>query len=193
MISGVRNAIAIFLLCAAMPVWPQGWSLGQLMQEMAQVQSSKTRFVETRHLAMLTRPLELKGSLTYERPNRLTKHVESPFDEMLTVDGEALSLVNRTRGEQRFLSLKEQPALRALVESIRATLAGDGAQLEKHYKIRFSGSRDGWNLHLVPRDGQLRSYVESITLTGAGARIQRIEALEGAGDRSVMTILHDGK
>jgi 16S rRNA U516 pseudouridylate synthase RsuA-like enzyme len=109
------------------------------------------------------------------------------------VDGEALSLVNRSKGEQRFLSLKEQPALRALVESIRATLAGDRAQLERHYQVQFSGKENAWQLRLVPRDTQLRSYVESITLNGAGARIQRIEALEGAGDRSVMTILHDGK
>ena len=192
MISGVRNVLAVSLwvpvLCFA-----QNWDLQALMREMAQVQSSKTRFVETRHLAMLTRPLELKGILTYERPNRLTKHVESPFDEMLTVDGEALSLVNRTKGEQRFLSLKEQPALRALVESIRATLAGDRAQLERHYQVQFSGKENAWQLRLVPRDSQLRSYVESITLNGAGARIHRIEALEGAGDRSIMTILHDGK
>ena len=111
---------------------------------MAAVPASRTRFVETRHLAMLTRPLELKGSLTYERPNRLTKHVESPFDELLTVDGEALSLVNKTKGEQRFLSLREQPALRALVESVRATLAGDRAQLERHYRVEFSGARDAW-------------------------------------------------
>ena len=192
MISGVRSVCALLLLIPPL-CFGQAWDLSALMREMAQVQSSKTRFVETRHLAMLTRPLELKGSLTYERPGRLTKHVESPFDEMLTVDGESLSLVNRTKGEQRFLSLKEQPALRALVESIRATLAGDGAQLERHYRIKFSGARDGWKLHLVPRDAQLRTYVESITLTGAGTRIQRIEALEGAGDRSVMTILHDGK
>jgi len=192
MISGVRSVCALLLALPAL-CFGQGFDLPALMREMAQVQSSKTRFVETRHLAMLTRPLELKGSLTYERPNRLTKHVESPFDEMLTVDGEALSLVNRTKGEQRFLSLKEQPALRALVESIRATLAGDGAQLERHYKVQFSGSQAAWRLQLVPRDTQLRAYVESITLTGSGARVQRIEALEGAGDRSVMTILHDGK
>ena len=192
MISGARSVYVLLLVLPAL-CFGQGFDLAALMREMAQVQSSTTRFVETRHLAMLTRPLELKGSLTYERPNRLTKHVESPFDEMLTVDGEALSMVNRTKGEQRFLSLKEQPALRALVESIRATLAGDGAQLERHYRVKFSGKESSWQLQLVPRDAQLRSYVESITLSGSGARVQRIEALEGAGDRSVMTILHDGK
>jgi hypothetical protein len=192
MISGARSLLA-FLLLAASPCHAQGWDLQALMAEMATVPSSRTRFVETRHLAMLTRPLELKGSLSYERPGRLAKHVEAPFDEMLTVDGDGLSLVNRTKGEQRFLSLREQPALRALVESVRATLAGDRAQLERHYRVEFSGPRDAWRMKLVPRDAQLRSHVVSITLSGAGARLGRIEALEGGGDRSVMTILHDAK
>jgi hypothetical protein len=192
MISGARSLVAALALAPGLGL-AQSWDLDALMREMAAVPASRTRFVETRHLALLSRPLELKGSLTYERPNRLAKHVETPFDELLTVNGEALSLVNKTKGEQRFLSLREQPALRALVESVRATLAGDRAQLERHYRIQFSGTRDAWRLHLVPRDAQLRGFVESVTLSGAAARLQRIEALEGSGDRSVMTILHDGK
>ena len=192
MISGVRSWLALLAL-AATPSCGQGWNLDALMNEMAAVPASRTRFVETRHLAMLTQPLELKGSLSYERPNRLVKHVETPFDELLTVDGEVLSLVNNTKGERRSLSLREQPALGALVESVRATLAGDRAQLERHYRVQFSGRRDTWRLHLVPRSTQVRAHVESITVSGAAARAQRIEVLESSGDRSVMTIVHDGK
>jgi len=193
MISGARSSLAAGLSFLAVCAGAQTWDLAALMHEMAQVPSSRTRFVETRHLAMLTQPIQLKGSLSYERPHRLAKHVESPFDETLTVDGEALSLVNRTKGEQRFLSLREQPALRALVESVRATLAGDRPQLERHYRVEFSGARGAWRLRLVPREAQLRATIESIALSGAGARVQRIEVLESGGDSSVMTILHDGK
>jgi outer membrane lipoprotein-sorting protein len=192
MTSGVRSWLALLWL-ASTPASAQGWNLDALMSELAAVPASRTRFVETRHLAMLTQPLELKGSLSYERPNRLVKHVESPFDELLTVDGEALSLVNKTKGEQRSLSLREQPALGALVEGVRATLAGDRAQLERHYRVQFSGRREAWRLHLVPRATQVRAHVESITVSGAAARPQRIEVLESTGDRSVMTIVHDGK
>jgi hypothetical protein len=163
------------------------------MQQMAQVPASRSRFVETRHIALLTRPLELKGSLSYERPNRLSKHVQSPFDELLSVEGDAATLVNKTTGEQRFVSLREQPAMGALVASVRATLAGDLAQLERHYQVEFSGARGSWSLRLVPRDAQVRGYVETIALAGAGARLKRIEIVEAGGDRSVMTILHDGK
>jgi hypothetical protein len=119
--------------------------------------------------------------------------VHSPFDELLSVDGEAATLVNKTKGEQRFVSLREQPAIGALVASVRATLAGDLPQLERYYRIEFSGPREAWSLRLAPRAAQVRNVVDTITLAGAGARLKQIEIIETSGDRSVMTILHDGK
>ena len=192
MISGVRKALAGLLLVSTVST-ADSWTLQTLMHDMAQVPASKSRFTETRHIGLLARPLELKGSLTYERPNRLSKHVQSPFDELLSVDGEAATLLNRTKGEQRFVSLREQPALGALVASVRSTLAGDVAQLERHYRIEFSGPRDAWVLRLEPRERQVKAIVDTITLSGAAARLTRIEIVETAGDRSVMTNLHDGK
>jgi outer membrane lipoprotein-sorting protein len=163
------------------------------MQEMAQVPSSSARFVETRHIALLTQPVELKGSLSYERPDRLAKHVLSPVDELLSVDGDALTVLNKTRGERRVVSLRDQPAAGALVASVRATLAGDLPQLERHYKVELSGTRAAWSLRLVPRDARVKAFVETITLDGSGARLERIESVEASGDRSRITILHDGK
>lgn len=193
MISGTRSSIGALLLTLAFPSGAESWDLQALMQRMASVPSSSSRFVETRHLALLTRPLELKGRLTYERPNRLSKHVLSPVDELISVEGDALTVVNKTKGEQRFISLREQPAMGALIESMRATLAGDLAQLERHYRVELSGTRGSWRMLLVPRDSQVRKYVETIALAGAEARLARIEIVETGGDRSVMTILHDDK
>jgi outer membrane lipoprotein-sorting protein len=189
MISGALRSILLLFPLAALA---QSWDLQALMAAMAQVPSSQTRFVETRHLAMLMQPIELKGSLRYERPNRLTKQIESPFNEQLSIDGEAVTLVNR-KGEKRVVSLREQPALGALVESVRATLAGDRAKLERHYKVAFSGPRESWTLRLAPREAKVRAYVDTITLTGAGARVEGIEVLEAGGDRSVMRIQHDAR
>ncbi|HEV3011235.1 MAG TPA: LolA-related protein [Burkholderiales bacterium] len=188
-----RAVLGVLLAGLGFATNGQPWDLQALMQEMAQVPSSRARFVETRHIALLTRPVELKGSLSYERPHRLAKHVESPIDEILSVDGDALTVLNKTKGEQRVLSLREQPAAGALVASVRATLAGDRAQLERHYKVDLSGARGSWSLRLVPRDARIKGYVEAITLAGAGARLDRIETVETSGDRSLMTILHDGK
>lgn len=189
MIFGALRSIVLLVPLAAAG---QDWDLQALMSAMAQVPASNTRFVETRHLAMLTNPIELKGILRYERPGRLAKQVQSPFEELLSIDGDTVTLVNRKR-EQRVIALREQPALTALVEGVRSTLAGDRAQLERHYTVSFSGPREHWTLRLAPREARVRAYVESITLAGTAARIERIEVLEAGGDRSVTRILHDGK
>ncbi|MCD6044471.1 MAG: putative transrane protein [Burkholderiales bacterium] len=193
MISGVRSALAAAALLLATAAAGEDWSLRALMQDMAEVPARRARFVETRHIALLARPLELTGTLSYERPHRLSKHVQSPFDERMSADGDALTVVNRTRGEQRLFSLSERPEAGALVAGMRATLAGDLAQLERHYKLELSGTRAEWSLRLQPRAANVKAYVEALTLVGAGARVNRIEVLETGGDRSVMTILHDGK
>ena len=189
MTSGVLSLL-FFLL--TFPAWGQAWDLPALMAEMAKVEESRARFVETRHIALLTEPLELKGNLSYERPHRLAKHVLSPVDELVTVDRETLTVVNKAKGERRLISLREQPAAGALVASVRATLAGDLAELERHYQVELSGTRAAWRLRLQPRDARVRRAVDSIALGGAGARLTRIETHEANGDRSLMTIRHDG-
>ena len=160
------------------------------MKEMSQVRESHARFVEIRHIALLTQPVELKGTLSYERPGRLAKHVQSPVDELLRVDGDTLTMGKASK--PRVISLREEPAAGALVASVRATLAGDLAELEHHYRVELSGARASWTLRLVPREARVRRAVESITLGGAGARLSRVDTLEANGDRSVMTIRHDG-
>ena len=187
MISGLRS---LALLLLVLPAHAQTWDLQSLMKELAQVQKSDARFVEIRNIALLTQPVELKGTLSYERPQRLTKHVQSPVDETLSVDGDTLTL--RSGSRQLVVSLRKEPAAGALVASVRATLAGDAAELERHYKTELSGTRGSWSLRLVPRDGRVRRAVESITLAGAGARLTKVDTLEANGDRSVMTIRHDG-
>ena len=187
MISGLRS---LAFLLVALPVQAQTWDLQSLMQEMSQVQKSDARFVEIRSIALLTQPVELKGTLSYERPQRLTKHVQSPVDETLSVDGDTLTM--RSASRQQVISLRKEPAAGALVASVRATLAGDLAELERHYKTELSGTRGSWTLRLVPREARVRRAVESITLGGTGVRLTKIDTLEANGDRSVMTIRHDG-
>jgi outer membrane lipoprotein-sorting protein len=186
MISGARSLALMAFACSALA---QTWDMKALMQEMAQVPASRARFVETREIALLTQPLELRGTLSYERPHRLAKHVQSPVDELLSVDGEQLTL--RGKSGQRVVSLRDEPVAGALVASVRATLAGDLAELERHYRVELSGTRAAWSVRLQPRDARVRRAVDSIALGGAGARLTRIETHEANGDRSLMTIRHD--
>jgi len=179
------------LLLAAALAWPAlaaEFELPALMEMLASVAGAKDNFTETRHSAMLNAPLVLKGSLVYARPDRLEKNVLAPYEERTVIDGNSVTIDNRTLKQKRTFSLASSGPVSALVESMRATLAGDRAALERHYSVQLDGRADAWTLSLAPREPKLAAMIKRIQIAGVRERVKRIEIEEASGDRSVMLI-----
>ena len=158
----------------------------QLMELMAQVTSRQDTFTETKTVAMLTRPLVLTGTLSYARPDRVEKHVLTPYEEHVVVHGDQLTLANR-EGTKR-VGVKSHPLIWSFVEAIRASLAGDVATLRRFYHVKLEGTQKQWILTLRPLDQQAAEYLTSIRLNGDGNRLTAVEIQEAGGDHSVMKI-----
>ncbi|GKS58031.1 fatty acyl CoA synthetase [Nitrospira sp.] len=160
--------------------------LPALLARMATVQERHDSFTETRTMELLTQPVTLHGTLTYRRPHYIEKRIDRPHRERIAVDGATLSM---TEGDHsRELDIDSHPVIRAYVEGIRATLAGDVAALRRHYHIILDGSLSDWALRLRPLDTEAAEFLQSVTLRGTGTRIQAVEIHEVNGDRSVMSI-----
>ncbi len=164
----------------------ESWDFARLMGELAQVQTSRARYSEVRRVALLQKPLQLSGTLLYARPGRIEKRQTLPIEEVISVDGDWLSV--ERQGKTQRISLQSATLVAALVESLRATLAGDGAELERLYRVKVQGTRQRWTLALAPREVEVAGVVKSIVIAGSGSRIGRLEILEPGGDGSVMTI-----
>jgi outer membrane lipoprotein-sorting protein len=104
------------------------------------------------------------------------------------VSGDRVTIENRSRNTSKTLSLESAPGAYALTESLRATLAGDLAALERHYSVDLKGNRDDWTLTLTPREAALSSLVQSVLIAGTRARILRFDVREANGDHSTMKI-----
>ena len=180
---------AFALMGAAGAAAAADWSLEQLMQSLAQVKSSKARFVERREMEILSSPLESSGTLVYSAPDRLEKHTLKPRPESLVLEGRRLTLESPARKQRRTFDLQEQPVVGAFVESIRSTLAGDLATLRRHYEVSLGGGERDWQLLLKPSAPDMRRFVTEIRISGSRDRIRTIEITEIQGDRSVMTIV----
>ena len=106
-------------------------------------QHGQVSFVEQHFLALLKRPVESDGELIYEAPDRLEKRTLEPRSESLVLDGDVLTV--RRGQRRRVVDLKAYPQILPFVESIRATLAGDRAALERVFRVdvyRRSGALD---------------------------------------------------
>jgi hypothetical protein len=119
--------------------------------------------------------------------------VLSPFEERVSIDGVRLTLERPGEKGKRTISISQAPGVAALVESIRATRAGDLAALRRYYALEVEGSREQWTLRLRPLEDPVATFVRSIEISGAEARVARVAVEEASGDRSVMEISEQGK
>jgi len=192
-----RMRIAMLLAAAALAASPARaadppLTLESLMAALARNGPGTVRFTETKTSALLKAPIESSGTLTYAAPAKLEKRTLAPRDERFAVDGDTVVVESAARNaaeKRRFeLRLGDYPAIRAFVESIRGTLAGDLASLRRHYRVELEGTWADWRLHLLPSDPQMAELVLKVVIAGAGSEVRRLEILEAGGDRSVMTI-----
>jgi hypothetical protein len=173
-------------LVLSSPLACADWGLPQLLASLAAVQQSRGRFTEEKHLAMLTEPLRQSGTLAYVRPDRIEKIVTEPHAESLRIAGDTLDW--QSASGHRSVSLKSQPQLWALVESLRATLAGDQATLERYYRVKLSGDAQRWRLTLTPRYASLAQTLDEIRIAGELQQVREVSIIEADGDRSEMHI-----
>jgi len=113
---------------------------------------------------MLERPLQCSGELFYQAPDHLEKRTLQPRPETLVLDHGVLTA---RRGQRtHVLSLRDYPQIVPFVESIRATLAGDGAALERYFHVSFAGTLERWTLELVPAEATVARSVQLIRIAG---------------------------
>jgi outer membrane lipoprotein-sorting protein len=190
---GFLTALGMGLLAASasaadVPGAGAAWGITQLMSSLKQVKAASAQFVDRKTLQVLNQPLVVSGTLLYLAPDQLEKITILPKRERVAIEGDKLTIEGGAEDQIRTLSLTDYPEIAALVEGIRATLAGDLPRLSELYAIELTGSAAAWELRLQPKNAELRDFVKSILIAGAENRIVRVATESGNGDRSDMSV-----
>ncbi len=184
--------LAWLLGAACMPGYASEFTIEQVMQALAKIRVIDSPFVETKQSIFLTDELELAGRIRYRAPDWLEKTITQPFEETTLIDGDLVTIRKPSDERQvRRYSLDASPVIERIVDSVRATLAGDLSTLESHYRANLWGEESAWELHLIPRDPELQEIIEQIRIRGAAGRIVQIETYEADGDESVLRLTYD--
>ena len=175
---------------AAQPLRLAAIELAELeaqMRRMAAVPERRALFREEKRLAALSQPLVSAGRLHYRRPSRLEKRTETPVAERFMVDGNRVELDTADEARRSF-DLSQAPELAALVEAIRAPLAGDLFTLQRHFQARFAGTAARWQLDLAPVDPSVARFLRQVLLSGAGTDVLETVSVQANGDVFAMQI-----
>ena len=161
-------------------------ALDELLMSFRQRQHGHVTFTELYSAAALDRPLEASGELFYDAPDRLEKRTLQPQTQRLVIESGTL-IIERRHKEYR-VALADYPRVAPYIDSIRATLAGDRAELERVFRVEFSGSGEAWTLLLAPLDAKVAAEVATIRIQGEADAIRVVTMALTNGGRSVMTL-----
>ena len=167
-------------LCAA-PEDAATVDSGWILSHLERPAPMRTQFVELRDSKLLKAPLRVEGE--YRRPSddTLVREVRAPYAETTTIAAGNVSIARAGRSPRTF-SLSRVPELAGLQASFGALLSGDRQQLEQHYRIASTGTREHWTLTLTPKDAAFAAKVRDIVLHGRGAELRCIETTPKTGD-----------
>lgn len=193
----LRLAVLAAVLLLAPPVRAERdvasgeWSLPALMAKLSETRSGNASFVERRFLQLVGTPLQSSGVLRYTAPDRLEKQTMLPRPARLTMVADRITIERENEATQT-ISLRDYPEISALVEGLRATMAGDLSTLERNYLLTLEGNAGDWSLRLQPKSERARRLVREIRIAGQGGLLVRIVTEESDGDRSEMAIAPEG-
>ncbi|MCU0762189.1 MAG: outer membrane lipoprotein carrier protein LolA [Hydrogenophaga sp.] len=177
-------ALAALWFCSSAAA--TGFDVAQLMSALARQPGGLASFVETRHMALLDKPLVRTGEMRYTPPDKLEMRTLTPKPERMLLERDSLTL---ERDQRRMrIRLGSRPEVLAFVDSVRGLLAGDIASMERSYLMQLQGPAARWVLTLHPKDAEIAGLVQRITVTGTEAQIRTIEYQQADGDRSVLAI-----
>jgi len=160
--------------------------LDQVLAELAMRKHGHVEFIEQKFIAALDRPIESSGEMSFDAPDHLEQRTLKPRAETLILDNGTLT-VDRGR-THRSMDMHAFPQVEPLVESIRATLAGDRAALERIFRLEFTGSMARWTLTLVPLESKVKQLVAQVKIDGVRDQLIKVEIRQTDGDRSLMTL-----
>jgi len=154
-----------------------------LMELFASSGGVRARFQESRHLSILTDPIETTGVLYFAPPDRLARHSTRPSLSSIVIEAGRVSLGDETG--RRVFDFNTSEVARTLIGNLMVVLRGDLESLRARYSISFDSDGESWTLDLEPRSRALHSMIEGIRFSGQNRELSAMETRESNGDRTI--------
>jgi hypothetical protein len=127
-------------------------------------------------------PLLSSGDFVVARQRGVLWRTVSPFASSLVVTPDRVIARQADGTVGRRLNASDEPAVRAIGETLFAVMSADLLALDQRFRIEGElAGREGWRLQLLPRDAGLARWVQRAELEG-NQFLRLVRLQEGGGD-----------
>jgi len=145
-------------------------------------------FNQTRHIAVLSRPLKSSGSLVISRDLGVIWRMAKPMPLTVVAGPKGVLEVDR-EGHRKLQTSKDTPMVAQMASIMKSLLEGKWSALEGFFSVKGEGGKDGgWSILLTPTP-QTAAFLKSVRIRGA-KHIESIHVEEPSGDSMDLVFLN---
>jgi outer membrane lipoprotein-sorting protein len=165
-----------------------GGVLSRLEEKASRIETLRADFVQEKFLAVLDRPLVLKGTLSMQKPDLFSWIVREPLRYSLVIRGESVQQWDEDTRRVEKISLSDNPVFKTAIRQMRDWLSGAYQSMLGQYEVTVVDESPA-SLEFVPRDTAVaQEVIERVTVEFDADEhyISRIHILEKGGDRTLI-------
>lgn len=183
---------ALLLAFAALPLARAEAGEPALLREVRQRLASEPvvrgSFEQRKTVKGFRNPLVSSGEFVVARDRGVLWRTLAPFPSTLVVTRERVLARQGDGSVARRLSASEEPAVRAISETLFGVMAADLSALVQRFEIDGAlAGREGWRLLLAPRDAGLARWIQRVELEG-DRFLQSVRLQEAGGDLTAIRL-----
>lgn len=143
-------------------------------------------FEQRKSVAGFRNPLVSSGEFVVSRQRGVLWRTVQPFPSTLVVTRDRVLSRQADGTVARRLSASEEPAVRAISETLFGVMAADFVALSARFAIEGElVGRDGWRLVLLPRDPALARWLQRVEVEG-DRYLRQVRLQEASGDQTLV-------
>lgn len=161
--------------------------LREVRQRLADVPVLRGGFEQKKTVKGFRNPLVSSGDFVVARQRGVLWRTLAPFASTLVVTRDRVIARQADGTVARRLSANEEPAVRAVSETLFGVMAADLSALVQRFEISGDSTREGWRLALLPRDAGLARWIQRVELEG-DRYLQAVRMHEASGDLTAIRL-----
>ena len=137
-------------------------------------------FTENRWFTVKKDPIVLHGELRHSAARGLSLHYTAPEEQLAVIDARGV-LIRTAKG--RTHEIAADPHTPRADAALLPVMRGDLPELQKVFEVHAARDGDDWRLDFVPRDPALAHQTGTITVSGSGLLVHRLQFQRSARQR----------
>jgi outer membrane lipoprotein-sorting protein len=166
--------------------------LARLEEKMSAMQTLKADFVQEKKLAILDRPLVLKGTIFMQKPALFAWHVREPMRYSMVIRDEVIRQWDEDTDRVEEVSLSKNPAFKMAIRQMRGWFFGAYKSMLGEYEVTLIEA-DPISLEFIPRNSAAtQEAIDSLTIVFESDEryIRQMRIMERNGDSTILTFVN---